>query len=117
MKRLLSIVIGMIFLSPLCMAQTGSESSTQPTSTKPSAVRVAKVPKVKLFRSNPYRYHKIYVEDNDEVTVDDEDLMSPYRREDLFKIVEVEYDLPDHILDRLAAARKRAVELHKQKWA
>ena len=119
MKRYLSILItiGMIFLSPLCIAQTGSESSIQLTSTKPSVVRAAKVPKLKLFRSNPHKYHKIYVEDNDEVTVDDEDLMSPYRRGDLFKIVEVEEDLPDRILDKLAAARKRAVELHKQKWA
>ena len=116
MKRLISIVIMTVFLSPLCIAQSGSESSTQPTSTKPNVVRAAKVPKLKLFRSNPYRYHKIYVENDDEVTVDDEDLMSPYRREDLFKIVEVDDDLPDRILDRLALARQRAVELHKQKW-
>ena len=116
MKRLISILIMTVFLNPLCTAQSGSESSTQPTSTKPNVVRAAKVPKLKLFRSNPHRYHKIYVEDNDEVTVDDEDLMSPYRRGDLFKIVEVEEDLPDRILDKLAAARKRAVELHKQKW-
>jgi hypothetical protein len=116
MKRFASIlsIIGMICLSQSSIAQTGSASLTQLTSTKPSVVRVAKP---KLFRSNPYRYHRIYVENNDEVTVDDEDLMSPYRREDLFKLVDIEEDLPDYILNKLAAARKRAVELHTQKWA
>ena len=115
MKRFLSmlITIGIICLSQSSIAQTGSESSTQRTSTKPNVVRVAKT---KLFRSNPYRYTRIYVETNEEVTIDDEDLMSPYRREDLFKLVDVDEDLPDHILGRLAAARKRAIEVHRQQW-
>lgn len=119
MKRFASIlsIIGMICLSQSSIAQTGSASLTQLTSTKPSVVRsVHRVPKVKIFRSNPYRVHHIVIDNNDEVTVDDEDLMSPYRREDLFKVVDVDEDLPDRILDRLADARKRAVELHTQKW-
>lgn len=111
MKRFASILIttGMICLSPLSIAQSGSESSTQPTSTKPNVVRAAKVPKLKLFRSNPHRYHKIYVENNDEVTVNDEDLMSPYRKEDLFKIVNLDSDLDEDIRWRLFLARQLAV--------
>lgn len=116
MKRLISIVIMTLCLNPLCTAQNGSESSTQPTSTKPNVVRAAKVPKLKLFRSNPYRYHKIYVDDNDEVTVDDEDLMSPYRREDLFKVVDLDSDLDENIRWRLFLARQLAVLKHQANY-
>ena len=118
MKRFASILIttGMICLSPLSTAQSGSESSTQPTSTKPNVVRAAKVPKLKLFRSNPHRYHKIYVENNDEVTVDDEDLMSPYRREDLFKIVNLDSDLDENIRWRLFLARQLAILKHRANY-
>ena len=119
MKRFLSILItiGMICLSQYSIAQNGSALSTQPTSTKPSVVRTAKVPK--LFRSNPHRFHYVYIDDNDDaIPVDDEDLMCPYRRQDLFKIVELDFDdLPDHILNKLAAARKLAVDAHKRKWS
>ena len=111
MKRLISILIMTIFLNPLCIAQSGSESSTQPTSTKPNVVRAAKVPKLKLFRSNPYRYHKIYVDDNDEVTVGDEDLMSPYRREDLFKLVEID-DVSGRVRWKLFLIRQLALLKH-----
>lgn len=115
MKRFLSILIavGMICVSHSSTAQTGNELSTQLTSTKPNVVRVAKV---KLFRSNPYRYNRIYVDNNDEVTIDDEDLMSPYRREDLFKIVDLDEELPEHILNKLAAARKKALDVYQKKW-
>lgn len=117
MKRFASILItvGMICLSPLSTAQSGSESSTQPTSTKPNVVRAAKVPKLKLFRSNPHRYHKIYVENNDEVTVDDEDLMSPYRKEDLFKLVDVD-DISERVRWRLFLARQLAVLKHQSNY-
>lgn len=121
MKRFLSIwiTIGMICLSQSSIAQNGSESLIQPTSTKHVFVRnVPKVPKPKIFRSNPHRFHYVYIDDNDDaIPVDDEDLMCPYRRQDLFKIVELDSDdLPDHILSKLAAARKLAVDAHKRKW-
>lgn len=120
MKRFLSILItiGMICLSQSSIAQIGSASLIQPTSTKHIFVRnVPKVPKPKIFRSNPHRFHYVYIDDNDDtISVDDEDLMCPYRRQDLFKIVEVDFDdLPDHILNKLAAARKRAVEAYASK--
>lgn len=109
MRRLISIVIMTVFLSPLCIAQTGSESSTPPTSTKTRVVK--HVPKLKLFRSNPYRYHRIYIDNDDEVTVDDEDIMSPYRREDLFKLVDVD-DVSEYVRWRLFLARQLAVLRH-----
>lgn len=111
MKRFASmlITIGMICLSPWCTAQNGNVLSTQPTSTKQIVVR--HVPKIKLFRSNPYRYHRIYIDNDDEVTVDDEDIMSPYRREDLVKLVDVD-DVSEYVRWRLFLARQLAVLKH-----
>lgn len=113
MKRFVSmlIIIGTICLSQWSIAQSGSELSTQPTSTRTNVVKPAKVPKLKIFRSNPYRYHKIYVENTDEVTIDDEDLMSPYRREDLFKLVEVD-DVNENIRWKLFLIRQLALLKH-----
>lgn len=78
--------------------------------------RVVKhVPKVKLFRSNPYRYNRIYVDNQDEVTVDDEDLMSPYRREDLFKVVHLD-DVSDNARWRLFLIRQLALLKHRERY-
>lgn len=107
------IVIGIAFSSQYSIAQSGSESSTQPTSMKQRVVK--HVPKVKLFRSNPYRYHAIYVDDQDEIEVDDEGLMSPYRREDLFKIVDLD-DISDNVRWRLFLARQLAVLKHQARY-
>ena len=103
------IIIGIAFSSQWSIAQTGNALLTQPMSTKQIVVR--HVPKIKLFRSNPYRYHKIYVENDDELTIDDEDLMSPYRREDLFKLVDVD-DVSEYVRWRLFLARQLAVLKH-----
>lgn len=111
MKRLISIAIMTMLLSQNSTAQTGSEFSTQPTSMKQHTVRHAKVPKIKLFRSNP---HRIYIDDSDEIVVDDEGLMSPYRRQDLFKIVEFD-DVSDRVRWRLFLARQLAVLRHQVK--
>lgn len=108
MKRFVSmlIIIGIAFSSQCSIAQTGSALSTQPTSTKQRVVK--HVPKVKLFRSNPYRYHAIYVDEQDDIEVDDEGLMSPYRREDLFKLVEQD-DISDNVRWRLFLIRQLAL--------
>ena len=104
------IVIGIAFSSQCSIAQSGNVLSTLPTSTKQRVVK--HVPKVKLFRSNPYRFHAIYVDEQDDIEVDDEGLMSPYRKEDLFKLVE-QADISDSVRWRLFLIRQLALIKHQ----
>lgn len=112
MKRLISILIMslMTIASQNVAAQSGLEYSTQPMSMKQRVVR--HVPKVKFFRSNPYRFNRIYIDDQDEVAIDDEDLMSPYRREHLFKVVHVD-GISDNAKWRLFLIRQLALLKHR----
>jgi hypothetical protein len=74
---------------------------------------VRSVPKVKLFRSNP---HKVYVDTDVDTEVDDSELMSPYRRQDLFKIVALD-DVGDNVRWRLFLARQLAVLKHQSVYS
>lgn len=130
MRRLPITLIATLILmtSQQSMAQTGNEFSTQPIATRkaaataatvtrsvPARVGVQRIPKFKVLRSNPYRYSKLIIDDL-EYEVDDEGLMSPYRRRDLNK-VEPEDDYSDRVRWRLFLARQLALLKYREKWA
>ncbi len=73
----------------------------------PVLAKSPRIPKFKVLRSNPHRYAKIVIDDVD-YEVDDEGLMSPYRREDLNKI-QHEDGLSDYVRWRLFLARQLAL--------
>ena len=127
MRRLPIILIAMLTLmtSQQSMAQIGNESLTPPiaiqkaaataTRSVPARVGVQRIPKFKVLRSNPYRYSKLIIDDL-EYEVDDEGLISPYRRRDLNK-VEPEDDYNDRVRWRLFLARQLAMLKYREKWA
>ena len=95
MKRLLGILIAtLVMTSQASMSQSGNEHFGKPTPivtqhqtvtrNAPAHVKSLRIPKFKVLRSNPHRYAKIIIDDID-YEVDDEGLMSPYRRRDLVK--------------------------------
>ena len=78
----------------------------------------ARIPKPKLFRTNPHRKaHFLLIDDNDDVFIQDEDLATGYRRRDLTKIEHEDVVLSDHVRFRLWLARQLALEKYRQKWA
>lgn len=119
MKRLISILImaWIAMVSQFSIAQSGLEYSTQHTNMKPRYVQsVPRISKVKVFRSNPYKLTHRYVDESDDDYVDDDYLMSPYRRQDLFKIVTLNEDISDNVRWRLFLARQLAVLKHQAKY-
>ena len=97
-----------------------SASAVQrPTVTqKGLALAKSRIPKPKLFRSNPHRKaHFLLIDDNDDVFVQDEDLATGYRKRDLNKIEHEDVVLSDHVRFRLWLARQLALEKYRQKWA
>ena len=114
MKRLISILIMTFLMSQSSIAQNGLEYSTQPMSMKQRSVQnVPRLKKVKLFRSNPYRVTHRYIDDSDDDYVDDDYLMSPYRRQDLFKVIVLDDGISDNVRWRLFLARQLAVLKHQ----
>lgn len=88
---------------------------TQPktaTRSVPAHVSATRIPKFKVLRSNPHRYSKLTIDDAD-VEVDDEGLMSPYRRRDLNKI-EHKDGISDKVRWRLFLARQLAMLKYKE---
>ncbi len=126
MKQLLGILIAtvMTITSPASMSQTGNELYGKPTATvaQPKTaipkeqVRVKRIPKSKLFRSNPHRLgHIVLIDDQDDITIADDDLATGYRRRDLGKIEQQEEaPLPEHIRWRLFLARQLALLKHRE---
>lgn len=110
-------VILMTTISLVSMPATGNELYgsrtrivTQPktaTLSVPVHVKAPRIPKFKVLRSNPHRYSKITIDDTD-YEVDDEGLMSPYRRRDINKI-EHEDGISDRVRWRLFLARQLAL--------
>ena len=78
----------------------------------PVHVKAPRIPKFKVLRSNPYRYSKITIDDVD-YEIDDEGLISPYRRRDLNKI-EHEDGISDRVRWRLFLARQLALLKHRE---
>jgi hypothetical protein len=96
-----------------------SASVVQPqTVTQKGPVLVkTRIPKPKLFRSNPHRKtHFLLIDDNDDVFVQDEDLATGYRRRDLTKI-DHEDGISEYIQWRLFLARQMALLKYREKWA
>lgn len=126
MKKLLGIltVTLMTATSLASTSQSGNALSgkhiatvVQPkivTRSVPVHVSAPRIPKFKVLRSNPYRYSKITIDDVD-VEVDDEGLMSPYRRRDIIKI-EHEEGISDDIRWRLFLARQLALLAYREKF-
>ena len=80
----------------------------------PVLAKSPRIPKFKVLRSNPHRYAKIIIDDVD-YEVDDEGLMSPYRRRDINKI-EHEDGISEKVRWRLFLARQAALLKYKQVW-
>lgn len=113
LKVILALLL-MITMNHTSMAQSGKESWIQHTSIKTGAVRnTLRVPKVKLFRSNPHKFTHVYFDTHEDDEVTDDDLMSPYRRQDLFRLVEQE-DVSDNIRWKLFLIRQLALLKHQQ---
>ena len=125
MKRLLGIMIAILTMtSQASTSQSGSELYGKPTTivAQPKTatrsalalVKQTRIPKFKVLRSNPHRYARIIIDDVD-YEVDDEGLMSPYRRKDLNKI-EHEDGISEKVRWRLFLARQLALLKHKEVW-
>ena len=77
----------------------------------------ARIPKPKLFRTNPHRKtHFLLIDDNDDVFVQDEDLATGYRRRNLTKI-DHEDGISEKVRWRLFLARQMALMKYREKWA
>ena len=124
MKRLLGILIAtlMILISPASMSQTGNARKPTATVTQQRIaiqsahhiVKSPRIPRFKVLRSNPHRYSKIVIDDLD-YEIDDDGLISPYRRRDLNKI-EHEEGISDRVRWRLFLARQAALLVHRSKF-
>lgn len=124
MKKLLGILIATltIITSQASMSQSGNVPYGKPTVTVarpqtviqsvPAHVKSPRVPKFKILRSNPHRYAKIIIDDVD-YEVDDEGLISPYRRRDLVKI-EHEDGISEKVRWRLFLARQLALLKYRE---
>ena len=115
----------MTITSQASMSQTGNEHYgkhipivTQPKTATPSVqarANIPRIPKFKVLRSNPHRYSKIIIDDLD-YEIDDDGLITPYRRRDLNKIEHTD-GLSDRVKWRLFLARQMALLKYKEKWA
>jgi hypothetical protein len=74
----------------------------------------ARIPKPKLFRTNPHRKaHFLLIDDNTDVFVQDEDLATGYRRRDLNKIGH-EDGISEYVRWRLFLARQLALLKYRE---
>ena len=75
-----------------------------------------RIPKPKLLRSNPLRKSLIIGGEDPANVIDDEDLITGYRRRDLdkSKTIQPEDDLSDYVLVRLAVARAKAMAAYRK---
>jgi len=74
----------------------------------PVRASVPRIPRFKLLRANPHRLTHIINDNSDDDFVDDDSLITSYRRRDLAKIEHQEV-LPEHIRWRLFLARQAAL--------
>ena len=85
-------------------------------------VHQSAIKKLKLLRSNPYRFTAINLAGLDPVEVtDDEDLYTVWRRQWVPKFkpdFDQDYEeLSDYVKTRLLIARVRALQKYHEKWA
>ena len=83
----------------------------------PVNTSILKVPKPKLFRSNPLRKTLILNGSDPNNTIDDEDIVASHRRPEVkARKPNLDDDLSDYVKWRLFLARTLAVMRAKQKW-
>ena len=124
MRQFIGILIAMLTMTTSLASwntpQSGNVLSGKPTATvalqkiatQKDQVHVkSRIPKPKLFRSNPYRLaHFALIDDQDDIFIADDDLATGYRRRDLGKIEQQEEaPLPENIRWRLFLARQLAM--------
>lgn len=127
MKRLLVTLtaILMIGTSQASTNLSGNEpygslivTATQPRTAirnVPVHVKSPRVPKFKILRGNPYRISHILIDDSDDDFIDDEGIMTPYRRRDLTKIEHPD-NLSEKVRWRLFLARQLALMKYRAKF-
>ncbi len=119
MKKLLGILIAMMMTaSQASTNQNGNVHYGKPIATAiqpktvtrsvPVFVSSHKIPKFKLLRGNPYRITHRIIDDSDDDFIDDDGIITPYRRRDLQK-VEHEDDISENVRWRLFLARQLAL--------
>ena len=101
MKRLISTaaVIMISMINPASGKEnnlTAYDARHQTVTQKGQALAKSRIPKPKLFRSNPHRISHFIYDPDDEIFVQDDDLATGYRRRDLTKI-----EHPDGISERV----------------
>jgi len=81
--------------------------------------QLPRIPKQKLLRSNPLRKSLILGGSDPVNVIDDEDLITTYRRRDLDKSdkLQPDADLSDYVLVRLAVARAKAMATYRKAQA
>ena len=111
-----ALITTIVMTSLASTKSNASASVVQPqtvTQKGPALVR-ARIPKPKLFRTNPHRKaHFLLIDDNTDVFVQDEDLATGYRRRDLNKI-EHEDGISEHVRWRLFLARQLALLKYRE---
>jgi len=108
--------IVMTSLASTIESQAPSAYAVQPPIVTPKgpALVKARIPKPKLFRTNPHRKaHFLLIDDNNDVFVQDEDLATGYRRRDLNKI-EHEDGISESVRWRLFLARQLALLKYRE---
>jgi len=79
----------------------------------PGRVKIRRIPKPKLFRSNPHKLLTILINPDSDTYVDDDGIILGRRR--TIKIVdEKEEELSDYVKVRLALARMKALETYRK---
>jgi hypothetical protein len=134
MKRLVKPIplITMMAIAITSMTASGSERYGTPTVTvahrqtaipnAPARVKSPRIPNPKLLRNNPHRaVHYVFATDqDDDILILDEDLITGYRRRDLTKVeksapIDPNGELSEDIRWRLFLARQLALLKHKEK--
>lgn len=117
------IVLGMTGISQASTTITAGNLKTTESLAKiatPSAqafVRpMPRIPRFKVVRSNPHKVSNRILNDDTDDFIDDDGLITSYRRRDLQKIVNDPDQLSDHIMSRLATARQAALAKYREVW-
>jgi hypothetical protein len=129
MQQFIRILIATLMMtaSQASMSQSGdikhTVSATQVrtvTRSVAGSVKIPRIAKPKLFRSNPYRaaYYVTATDPDTEIGIDDDDKMSGYRRRDLQKIHNEVAEEPDELSEeirwKLFLARQLALLKYKE---
>ena len=125
MRRLLGTLIAtlMITSSQASTIQTNGDRYAdinlyviQPrTATRNARVHVGapRIPKFKLLRTNPYRLTHFIVDDSDDDSIDDDSLITAYRRRDLTKIEHLD-GISERVRWKLFLARQLAMMKYRE---